>query len=490
MESLPVWKLFAVIFSLLALLLPLRLFLVRRIIIGQPLTHQSTRLLGVDFSLLVCAGLGTTLFNHLLFDFSLLSGGKAAIGFAAIGFLPALDLSLRWEHGIIAAGRGSDIALSPPQSYYPQTRKFAFLAAAIILFAGVVLLLILWHDMKWLMTQDDGAVALPILLRSVLWEVLFVMGILLLLILLVIASYARNLKLLFANQTKVLELVSRGNLESKVPVITNDEFAVIAGHTNVMIDHLQERERMARGLELASQIQANLLPRSSPHLPGIKIYGTSRFCDETGGDFYDYLIRDDTQGPELVVMIGDVTGHGVGSALLMTSVRAYLRASIEEINEPARVLTRSNQLICRDVAGSGLFVTVLLIFYNPDSGLARWVGAGHHPALFLPSGDVKPMELAGSDIPLGVDAHWRYQASSAILGPGLLYLGTDGIWEATDSAGRMFGKERLHQVMEENSHHQPEALVGRIFAEVDRFTTNASLSDDRTAVVARLETRG
>jgi sigma-B regulation protein RsbU (phosphoserine phosphatase) len=244
---------------------------------------------------------------------------------------------------------------------------------------------------------------------------------------------------------------------------------------------------MARGLELASQIQTNLLPRSSPHLAGIKIFGTSRFCDETGGDFYDYFIREDELGPELVVMIGDVTGHGVGSALLMTSVRAYLRACIEESNDPAQVLTRSNQLICRDVAGSGLFVTVLLIFYNPISGLARWVGAGHHPALFLPTDDSKPMELAGSDIPLGVDAHWRYQASSTNLGPGLLYLGTDGIWEATDSTGRMFGRERLHQVIKENCHEQPESLIAQIFTEVDQFTASASLSDDRTAVIALLE---
>ena len=382
----------------------MRLLLLRRVIAGLDRQRQSTRLLILDFSLLVAAGIATGLFNHLFFDFPLSSGGKLATGFATIGFLPALDLSLRWEHHIINNAKAGDSLTALPESYYPQTRRFAVLAATIIFFAGIVLLLILWHDMRWLTTQDDGAVALPVLLQSVLREVLFVMGILLALILLVISSYARNLKLLFANQTKVLDLVSRGDLSNKVPVVTSDEFAIIAGHTNTMIDNLQERERMARGLELARQIQGNLLPRSSPRLPGIKIFGTSRFCDDTGGDCYDYLVREGDAGPELVVMVEDVTGHGVGSALLMTSVRAYLRAHIDESDDPAEVMNRSNALIYRDVAGSGLFVTVFLLFYNPASGLARWVGAGHHPALFLASGDGQMLELAGNDIPLGIDA--------------------------------------------------------------------------------------
>lgn len=476
-----------VIAALLALFLPLRQLLVNRLVLPQPLFRQSGHLLRIDFALLLGAGLVAGIFNHLAFGFSLPSGGKLAAGFAAIGFLPALDLSLRWEHRIIRTSSGETALDRLPLRYAPQTRKFAILAAVIILFAGIILLLILWHDMRWLIAQDDGAVALPLLLRSVLWEVLFVMTVLLALILLVISSYARNLKLLFANQTKVLEQVSLGHLESKVPVVTNDEFAVIAGHTNTMIDHLQERERMARGLELARQIQGKLLPQGSPFLPGIAIHGTSRFCDETGGDFYDYLVRHGKNGPELVAMVGDVTGHGVGSALLMTSTRAYLRAHLLENDDPAEAMRRSNQLICRDVAGSGLFVTVFLLFYNPASGLARWVGAGHHPALFFGADQKGALELAGSGIPLGIDAAWQYQAASTTLEEGLLYLGTDGIWEACDMDGEMFGRTRLRQVLEEERRHPPEEVVGRLFREVEDWTDHAPLVDDRTAVIVRLE---
>lgn len=475
--------------SLLILFLPLRYLLLQRIVARLDRQRQSSRLLLIDFSLLLGAGLATGLFNYLVFDFPLPSGGKLAAGFVSIGFLPALDLSLRWEHQIISSAKAGHTLTALPASYYPQTRRFAVLAATIILFAGVVLLLMLWHDMKWLVSQDDGAVALPLLLRSVLWEVLFVMGVLLALILLVISSYARNLKLLFFNQTRVLEQVSKGNLSTKVPVITSDEFAVIASHTNTMIDNLQERERMARGLELARQIQGNLLPRSSPRLRGVEVFGASRFCDETGGDFYDYLVREGENGQELVVMVGDVTGHGVGSALLMTSVRAYLRAHIDASGEPAQVMSASNALICRDVAGSGLFITVFLLFYNPATGLARWVGAGHHPALFLRSGDDRIVELAGNDIPLGVDANWDYQSSSSLLVDGLLYLGTDGIWEASDSEGRMFGREHISRMLEAHRADGPETVAGQLLAELERFTGEASLEDDRTVVIVRLTAR-
>ncbi len=462
----------------------LRQKLLETLIRKKPIPHQSTSLLFLDYALFVGSGLGVGLFNSLVFDFPLFSGLKVVIGFAAVGLIPAFDLSLDWEHRIIRQANGLDPKKHTPQAYYPQTRKFAFLASGIIIFVTFVLLLLLWRDILWLKAQNQNSVSLADLLHSILWEVLFVMGTFLGLILILVFSYARNLKLLFGKQTAVLELVSQGLLETKVPVITHDEFAIIAEHTNVMIDRLLERDRMSRGLELARQIQTNLLPRSSPLLAGVQVFGSSLFCDETGGDFYDFTVRDGNHGPELVIMVGDVSGHGVGSALLMTSVRAYLKAHLLNRVDLSDVMKYTNELICRDVAGSGLFVTVFLFSYSPSERRAQWVSAGHDPAIFHAYGRTEGVELQGKNIPLGVTPQWDYVVSTDRLEPGVLLLGTDGIWEAMNDDHAMFGKKRLSQLLHESLHENPQEITTRIFAEVEIFTGTTRIEDDRTVVIA------
>ncbi|NIQ92700.1 MAG: phosphatase, partial [Deltaproteobacteria bacterium] len=104
-----------------------------------------------------------------------------------------------------------------------------------------------------------------------------------------IISYSKNLKLLFENETNVLERVTQGDLSRLVPVATNDEFGVIAGHTNTMIDGLRHRLQLITALKLAEEVQQNLLPTEPPSYPGLDIAGISNYCDETGGDYYDYF---------------------------------------------------------------------------------------------------------------------------------------------------------------------------------------------------------
>ncbi len=460
--------------------------LARRLIRPLPVEFQSTRLFFLDFTLFVGAGVGVGLYHNLVWGFPLVSGLEVAVGFATIGLFAALDLSLAWEYNVIRQAGFTEQHRPAPDRFFPQTRRFAYLASGVIVFVTIVLLLLLARDISWLTDQEQASLQGSILLRSIIGEVLFVMGTLLMLTLVLVFSYARNLKILFKNQTTVLELVSRGKLETKVPVVTNDEFAVIAGHTNTMIDRLVEREQMVHGLELARQIQLNLLPGFSPFLPGVQIFGASLFCDETGGDFYDYLVRDGQDGEELVIMIGDVTGHGVGSALLMASVRAYMKAHLLQSADLAEVMNRTNGLICPDVAGSGHFVTVFLMSFRPSTRQATWVGAGHDPAFFQTLDGTQCIKLEGQDIPLGVDPNWSYTEASGRLPHGVLLLGTDGIWEAVDAQTVMFGKERMIQVLKDTVQAPPQDIASRIFAEVEAFTGNARIEDDRTVVIARL----
>jgi len=463
-----------------------RQFLLRRYILHLPQERQSTWLLFLDYLLFVATGVGIGAYHNLAWNFPAVSGLELTIGFATFGLFAALDLSLDWEYRIIK--QGGTFARPRPKrdSYVPQTRRFAFLASGVIVFVTIVLLLLLARDIAWLKEQEVAGLALSELLRSVITEVLFVMGILLGLTMVLVFSYARNLKYLFNNQTCVLELVSQGRLDTKVPVVTNDEFAVIAGHTNDMIDRLVERDQMAHGLELARQIQRSLLPAASPFVPGIQVYAASLFCEQTGGDFYDYMVRDRAEGTELLLIIGDVTGHGVGSALLMASVRAYLKASLLQDGDLADAMNRTNSLVCRDVAGSGHFVTLFLLAVNPTACTATWVGAGHDPAFFLPRGESTPIRMEGHDIPLGVDRKWRYSMRSGPLGRGIVLLGTDGIWEAVDGDVEMFGKQRMLDVLRQNAGASPQEIAERILSAVDDFTGSVRLEDDRTLVVARL----
>lgn len=460
--------------------------LIRRFVLPLPIHRQSTRLLALDFVIFIAAGLGVGVYHHLFWGFPVFSGVEIVVGFATIGLFAALDLSLEWEHKVIVQADMSVGSLPGPESFFPQTRRFAYLATGIIVFVTLILLMLLMRDISWLQSQERAAENLPSLLWSVVWEVLFVMGILLALTLVLVYSYARNLKMLFRNQTTVLEMVSRGQLDTKVPVVTNDEFAVIAGYTNTMIDRLVERERMVHGLELARQIQANLLPSTSPFLPGVQIFGASVFCEETGGDFYDFMVRDGLHGPELVILIGDVTGHGVGAALLMASVRAYMKALLLQRLDLSEVMNRTNSLIHADVDDSGNFVTAFVLSFCPLTRRAAWVGAGHDPAWFVPSAAGQVRTFAGRDIPLGVDPKWAYTKYSEPLEGGLLVMGTDGIWESRGRDDEMFGKDRLLQVVRGGLQEPPQDIAASIFEAVEKFTSGGRVEDDRTVVIARL----
>lgn len=454
---------------------------------NKPGQQQSIRLFLLDYTLFTATGIALGLFNYFVLGFPLSSGIEITVGFATAGLIPSLDLSLEWEYRLIRQARTTSPDHSLRQSFVPQTRKFAVMACGIIIFVTIVLVLLVWRDVAWLIDQRPSDISLPWLLRAIILDVLYVMGILFGLTLILVFSYARNLKLLFSNQTKVLELVSRGHFETKVPVVTNDEFAIIAEHTNTMIDHLVERERMFKGLELARQIQANLLPKSSPLIPGVQVFGASIFSEETGGDFYDFMLRGKQGDTELLLLVGDVTGHGVGSALLMASIRAYIKAHLHQIIDLAEIMNRTNILLCGDTAGSGYFATVFLLAYSPHTRQARWVSAGHDPAVFLEATRNTPRELPGNDIPLGVDARWPYTVFSDQLEPGILFIGTDGLWETTNTENTMFGKQRLLQILLAKQQDEPEKIVSSILTEVEHFSTQGRIEDDRTAVVARLK---
>jgi sigma-B regulation protein RsbU (phosphoserine phosphatase) len=320
--------------------------------------------------------------------------------------------------------------------------------------------------------------------QAVIFEVFFVMTVLLIWVVNLILSYSRNLKLLFENETSVLERVSQGDLSRLVPVATNDEFGVIAGHTNTMIEGLRHRLKLITALKLAEEVQQNLLPQEPPSLPGLDIAGTSIYCDETGGDYYDYF---ELSNGRLGVVVADASGHGVGAALLMTTARALLRQRAAMAGDLAHIVSDVNQELFRDVQESGRFMTMFLLEIHPAAKTLRWVRGGHDPAILYDTAEDTFSELAGEGMALGVQKNFQFQKFTREgLTPGsVIIVGTDGIRETHNEENEMFGLDRLREIIRKHAAESAEEIQQGVIDALRIFQGDAPQEDDITLIVVK-----
>jgi len=285
----------------------------------------------------------------------------------------------------------------------------------------------------------------------------------------------------------VVKNIRRGNFDSKVRVMSNDEIGYTGDAINEMAKGLQEREKMRRSLDLAREVQLNLLPKSPPNIKGLDIAGQSIYCDETGGDYFDFFEPDGQKKNQLAVLVGDVSGHGIPSALLMASARAYLRLRSFLPGNLAQTVTDVNIQLCRDVGYSGQFMTLFFMGIDAETREIHWVRAGHDPAiLYDPSSDSFE-ELMGKGLPMGVDEHLKYEENGKIGIPEgqVLIIGTDGIWEARGPNGKMFGKDPLYKILRQKSAFGAEEILNEIMSTLKDFKNGLPLEDDATLVVIR-----
>ncbi|MDH3898442.1 MAG: stage II sporulation protein E, partial [Deltaproteobacteria bacterium] len=228
---------------------------------------QPKRQFSLDFLLSLTVGLAVMIFNMAVFKFPVSSGLKVVLGCSVAGFFLSLDTSLARERAVIQKVLATDMVLPPPTRLYPMTRKFSLVAFTAILYVSAIIGLVISGDVAWLAKIGQSSMSVTQAQQAVTFEVFFVMAVLLIWVVNLIISYSRNLKLLFENETSVLERVSQGDLTRLVPVATNDEFGVIAGHTNTMIEGLRHRIELITALKLAEEVQQNLLPQKPPSLP-------------------------------------------------------------------------------------------------------------------------------------------------------------------------------------------------------------------------------
>jgi hypothetical protein len=160
----------------------------------------------------------------------------------------------------------------------------------------------------------------------------------------VIANFAVPLREII----QVLKDVRSGNFDRKVIVMSNDEFGYTGDVINEMVTGLKERDRMRQSLFLAREVQQNLLPTANPKIEGLDIAGSSIYCDETGGDYYDFIIKDADQDAQIGIAIRDVSGHGISSALLMAAVRSSLRQRSSLQGSAAEIISDVNRQLVAD----------------------------------------------------------------------------------------------------------------------------------------------
>jgi sigma-B regulation protein RsbU (phosphoserine phosphatase) len=290
------------------------------------------------------------------------------------------------------------------------------------------------------------------------------------------------------NISKAAGKVARGDYGDSLPVKTEDEVGELTHSFNTMVLQLEERMRLKESLNLAREVQQNLLPGKSLKIESLDIAGNSIYCDETGGDYYDFLQFSELGQGRVGIAVGDVVGHGIAAALLMTTVRALLRSRITQPGNLAEIMNHVNQHLCFDTSKTSNFMTLFFMLIESTQGKVYWVRAGHDPAMVYNPATDTFNELNGDGTALGIDETWSYQEyeHSGLSVGQIILVGTDGIWEAENPKGERFGKDRVKQILRQHQESSSQEILQAIIDAVAEFRQSEKQNDDITLVVTKL----
>jgi serine phosphatase RsbU (regulator of sigma subunit) len=301
------------------------------------------------------------------------------------------------------------------------------------------------------------------------------------------AMMARSVSTPVLKLVGLMNRVGGGDLEARAEFGGSAEFRRLADALNTMIADLRDRLRLRHSLGVAMEVQQRLLPAGPPEVRGLDVAGHSTYCDETGGDYYDFLVLDRAAPDAVLVILGDVMGHGVAAALVMAGVRAVLRDRAVAAGSLAELMGRLNRLISADHKGDR-FMTMHLSIVDSKSKLMRWVSAGHDAAIIYDRSDGSFQEVGEGDLPLGVmdETEYREQVYGPLRPSQLILVGTDGVWEMPDVKGEPFGKDRLREVIREFADRTAADITAAIRDKLTQFRGDARQVDDVTFVVVKL----
>ncbi|SDG51780.1 PP2C family protein-serine/threonine phosphatase [Roseospirillum parvum] len=305
--------------------------------------------------------------------------------------------------------------------------------------------------------------------------------------------FARTITRPLASLNRAVRDMAEGHLDAKVILRTGDEIEALADSVNQMLPKLRDRLKMRDALSLAMEVQQHLLPAAPPVIGGFDIAGQSVYCDETGGDYYDFIDLSELAPERIGVAVGDVTGHGVAAALLMTTARALLRSRARLADHgPAllqalgRTVGEINRHLAEDTQG-GRFMTLFYAIVDGGDATIRWVSAGHLPALIYDPETDYVHRLEGEDIPLGIDPDWTFRAQErgGWMKGQIIAIGTDGIYETKNPEGEMFGQQRFVRVLRRHADRPAAEICAAVVRALARFRGGRAQEDDVTLVIVR-----
>ncbi len=286
--------------------------------------------------------------------------------------------------------------------------------------------------------------------------------------------------------------ITYGSFLSTVALLLVGGFAAgaVAGqirlHVVAALRDAENRAKIAQlehDLGMARSIQQGLLPTAAPSIPGFDVAGWNQPADETGGDYFDWQPLADGR---LAVTVADVTGHGIGSALIMSACRAYSRAGMAADANLTHLLDHLNRLLHEDLPPEK-FVTLAAGLLDPYRGEAQLISAGHGPLIYYHAATDSFQCFDAQGPPLGLLSTFHYgEAHSLPFGRGdILALVTDGFLEWSNAEDEEFGLNRLQDEIRANRERPPSAIISEMKTAITRFVGGVRQSDDLTALVIK-----
>ncbi len=363
-----------------------------------------------------------------------------------------------------------------------RARMFVIFVLASIL--PLILMAVLsYNKARMMLEMDPGQV-----IQSLLYLTAFLLIVTLAVAVILSRSFSTGIIDPISQMESAMAQVERGDLTATVTVSNNDELGLLGENFNQMTEGLKDRYRLRQSLDLAKEVQQNLLPAADPLFPGLDIAGRSIYCDETGGDYFDFFDSADSNTQKYGVVIGDVSDHGIPSALLMASARAFLRQRTALSGSIADIVGDVNRQLTQDVEDTGRFITLFYLQIDMNKRCLSWVRAGHEPALLYDPATSGFEELTGEGIALGVDNRWQYvENKRGDLADGqIILLSTDGLWEARNLQDQMFGRQAVADIIRNHERSDAATIQKAILAELKRFQQGVAPTDDTTLVVIKV----
>ena len=294
----------------------------------------------------------------------------------------------------------------------------------------------------------------------------------------------RNLNVL----TKETENLARGDFAARVQVSSKDEFGKLAEAFNRMAEdisenqnHLVEREKLQKELEMCRQIQEELLPRQSLREGAVEVKGVSIPAREVGGDFFNYF---PLSGGNMALLIGDVSGKGLPAALLMANLQARIQARLPLELDLVKLAEQLDSEIA--VNNSEAYLTLFIAVLDSQSLNLRYVNAGHNPQILLRGeGPVERLQSTGR--PIGLLAGGGFQEQNIGLKHGdALFFYTDGLVEAENQDGEEFGIERLQSLLVEGRGRGLEGMLAKVEETIAGYRGGIEAADDATMMLLKI----